>query len=197
MSWDHWKVVIVLTAVAVFVVAAVGGCSSSALPARLTSEQRASAQKAQFPLTIGVEQDQYPVYSDALLEVLRDSGLFARVELLEAAPGATLIARVERRVHGTAALPVLTAVSLGLVPTVVAEEHGYSFSLRKRNGTGPKVLIDANYSGPTTLGWWAAFRNLSPDFVRGDPKKTDRFRLFFRWAVARNASDIEQLLELP
>lgn len=193
MSWEHWKIAIVLAAAALFVVAVVGGCGSSALPAPLTTEQRTSAEEASFPVTVGVERDQYPVYSDALLEVLRESGLFTRVEPLEAAPDATLIAQVERRVYGTAVIPVFTAVSLGLVPTVVDEEHGYSFSLRTANGAGTKVLIDATYSGPTTLGWLAAVRNLSPDFARGDPKKTDRFRMFLRWVVAKNASEIERL----
>jgi len=42
-----------------------------------------------------------------------------------------LIAVVEKSIHGTAIIPVVTIATLGIVPTTAEEENGYVFSLSR------------------------------------------------------------------
>lgn len=173
------------------------GCVSAAVPLAPAREQASAAASLRFAAIVGVEADENPIYSRHLLGLLRASGLFERVEPLEALPQPDLIARVERHVYGTATIPVLTFLSLGLIPTSVEEEHGTSFSLRSLARPANPVVLEASYSGKSTLGWFALVKNLSPRFAWGNPEKTSRYRLFFRATVAARAGDIRRLLAEP
>src|SRR3989442_4792846 len=136
--------------VAMFVVAQVvivGGCGSTALLPKLTSSQRRTLAAAQFhTVSIGVERFTHPVYSDRLIAALRATHLFARVDAVDAFGTApTFVARVERPIYGAAVVPVFTALSLGLIPTAVEEEHGYAFSLAPSSAPIQRIPVEFSY----------------------------------------------------
>ena len=135
------------------------------------------------------------MYSERLIESLRRTGLFDAVGSLEELPDAALAARVERTIYGTATVPVLTAVSLGFIPTTVEEEWGESFSLRRNGSTSETVPVDFSYRGPSTLGWWAVVRSFSPDVTTASPPETERFRDALSVAIVAKAGDIVELLK--
>lgn len=174
-----------------------GGCASTTLPPALTASQRDILSRAHFGATIAVERYKFLVYSDGLVIALRDTGLFEAVDHAEKLRvPANLLARIERPIHGTAAIPLLTGISLGLIPTTVQEEHGYAFSfVSKEKPTGNGVGIEFSYSGPSTLGWWCLVLNLSPNRTSGDVKGHARFRDGLAWAVARRGDAIRALLK--
>ena len=157
-------------------IALAGGCSSSTLPPKLTAAQIAAIRNVHIAASIGVEPYRYPVYSDSLIKDLRATGMFDRVDSTERLKQPTLVAVVERPVHGTATIPVLTIITLGIVPTTVEEEHGYAFSLRSPTDPRNLVQIDYTYRGPTTLGCWAFLLNFLSDRTSGNPEETQRFR---------------------
>ena len=171
------------------------GCACAALPPAPSPDDMARVRATRFRASVGVERYVYPVYSERLIESLRRTGLFDAVVPLEELPDAALVARVERTIYGTATVPVLTAVSLGFIPTTVEEEWGESFSLRRNASTSESVPVDFSYGGPSTLGWWAAVRSLSPDVTTDSPPKTDRFRDALSVAIVAKSGDIAELLE--
>ena len=193
---EHKKKLLITAAAAVALVAIVafGGCSSSSLPSTPTDAQLRLLEQTHFKASIGVETYKYPIYTERLIGDLRASGLFDRVDLLEQIDKPDLIARTERPVYGKATLPFWTMVTLGVVPTTVEEEHGHVFSLRRPGRAEPSELVDYTYRGPTTLGWVAAFLNLSANRTSGNPIETPRFREGLAVAIASRAGQISRLL---
>ena len=171
-------------------------CATAAVPPALSPEDSELLSTVHFPARVGVEQYQYPVYSERLVKSLRSTGLFVDVQPLEAIADPDLIATVRRPIYGTATMaPLLTIVTLGIVPTIVAEEWGESFTLRSANADSSSVDIEFTYSGPTTLGWVALIRALSPGHVLGRPHEKPRFQRALAAAIAKEASRINRMLE--
>jgi len=172
-----------------------GGCTSMVLPRSPSHAELARVSNTRFHVSIGVEKDENPLYSDRLVQALRRTGLFSRVEKLEDLPHADLVARVNRHIYGTATLPILTGLSLGFIPTVVSEEWGEVFTLHANNKGGSSVTIDFTYRGATVLGWVAGFLNISSDRTSTDPRKTQRFYQAFASVICTQESDIRRLIE--
>ena len=171
----------------------IGGCTSMVLPRSLSQSELARVSSTRFNVSVGVEKDDNPLYSDRLVQALRRTGLFTRVEKLADLPNADLVARVNRHIYGTATLPILTGLSLGFIPTVVGEEWGEAFTLHANNRGGSAVTIDFTYRGATVLGWVAGFLNISPDRTSTDPTKTQRFYQALASAICTQESDIRRL----
>ena len=172
-----------------------GGCTSGTLPPKLSQEQQAILKATRFQATIGVEEHKYPVYSDNLIQALQETGLFRRVDSLSSfSDSPTLIASVERRIYGTATVPILTALSLGIIPTTVEEKHGHSFSLRSADAPDNRVEIEFSYRGPSTLGWYSGLLNLSSNRASGDVGTSRRFYDAFAWEIASMAATIDSLI---
>lgn len=184
--------------VAAVVVAAwvfiVGGCGGTSLPPKLTPSQRESLAAAQFhTITVGVERFRHPVYSERLTAALGATHLFAHVDAVDAFDSPpTFVARVERPIYGTAVMPWTTALSLGLIPTTVDEEHGYSFSLSRTTEPTPKIPIEFSYHGTSTLGWLAAFLNLFKDGAAADVYRHPRLVEHLTWTIVEQGERICQ-----
>lgn len=69
------------------------------------------------------------------------------------------------------------------INTFENEDHGLSFSLAPYPQRSRKVLINASYRGPTTLGWAAMAVNLSPNFTYSDPDKSERFQRMLAYRI--------------
>jgi hypothetical protein len=178
----------------IMIVGLAGGCTSSTLPQRITSEQRALLQRTRIDVTIGVEDYEAPVYSEDLTKVLLKTHLFTRVDhLTNFTTPPDFVARVEERIYGSAVIPIFTGLSLGIIPTTVDERHGYSFSLGRPGTEAPRIPIRFVYKGPTTLGWWAVFLNLSPNRTMRDIDGHPRFIESFAWEIATKRDEIESL----
>jgi hypothetical protein len=99
MSVRRNLVAILVAAVVVAGLSYFRACASSTLPPKLTDSERARIRETRFPVTVAVEVDQYPVYSERLASELRRTNLFNGVALLPDSPRATLVARVEQHVY--------------------------------------------------------------------------------------------------
>jgi hypothetical protein len=140
------------------------GWASSALPPRLNRQEKARLHQAHLPFTVGVERSRYPAYSDSLREALQRAKLFDRVDDLERfSDPPTLVARVERRIYGSTAIPVYPLLSFGVIPMSVQETAGESFSLSSPDHPEERVMIEYTYRGRTTLGWVALLDIFHPN----------------------------------
>ncbi len=164
---------VLLTAV---VLCLLGGCVSAPLPPRLTVEQSRRLSELPLPYSVGVAPYMHPVYSDHLTAALKASGAFSKVgPLASFSRPPDLIATVEKSVHGTAVIPALTFVTAGVVPTVVQEDHGFVFSLAPSSQRSRKTMVDASYSGTTTLGWVALGISALPGYTGTEPEQSTLF----------------------
>ncbi len=171
-----------------------GGCVSAPLPPASGD----GAVAAPMDLTVGVEPARVEAFSDELLRSLRASGAFARVERIDRlATPPDLLARVEHGWEGTAAIPILTVLSLGLVPTIVEETYGLAFTLRAPGSASPAVAIDARWTGRIWLGLASAPLNLSPDRTGADWRGHPRWAAHLRRSVGRRSPEIEALAGRP
>ena len=155
-------------------------CGSTSLPPRLTPSQRERVAAAPFhTVTVGVERFTLPAYSERLTAGLGATHVFARVDDVKAFDTPpTFVARVERPIHGRAIVPLVTALSLGLIPMTVEEEEGYAFSLTPSAAPTQAIPVEFSYLSTSTLGWWALLLNLSSDRTASDlyhhPRVIDR-----------------------
>ena len=165
-------------------VALLASCASSALPPALSKAERATLSERPLPYTVGVETYKHSVYSAKLAEALKDSGAFRQAGLLsELDDEPDWIATVEETVHGNAVIPAVTFATLGLVPTMTRERHGFKFALAPASNRKRKTMVDASYSGLTTLGWAAIPINLLPGYTGGDPDASERVREMLAYQV--------------
>jgi hypothetical protein len=177
--------------IASLILVTLGGCASEALPPRLTQEQADAIARAHFKATVGVKRYNTPVYSDNLVEYLRSTGLFDRVDYLEAfGTPPTFTARVDAAVYGTATIPILTFVSLGAIPTNVDEDHGAVFSLLPNADPKKRIPIDFRYRGRSTLGWWALIDGAFRDRTWGSADGTRRFSQSLAWQIVMHEKEI-------
>jgi hypothetical protein len=172
-----------------------GGCFSSSLPPRLSREEQARVTGTHFRWAVGVERYHLPAYSNDLIKALRATQLFDRVDELEKVPDAPMVARVETEVWGTAVIPVWTGLSLGLIPTVTREQHGYVFSLAPRSNPGKVVSVDFRYSGISMMGWLAVLHNLGPNTTWKNVDEHPRFHAALANAVCARASELRAIVE--
>ncbi len=194
--WKWALLVIAILLVAVGIANTPCGVSST-LPPKPSAAQLDAVRATHFLATLGVETYKYPIYSEGLVSDLRTTGLFNAVGASDAMPQAALIAKIERPVYGSPALPFWALVTLGIIPSTVEEEHGYVFSIRTASNPRSTVLIDYTYRGPTTLGCVAHFMNLSPGRTGHNPIETAEFREALAVAVVMHRDAIVKLLQQP
>ncbi len=175
-----------------------GGCTSTILPPRLTRTQHALIDSVRFPATVAVEPYKWPVYSERLITALRATQLFARVDSLSRfSEPPTFVARVARPIYGSAVLPLLTGISLGLIPTITQEEHGHAFWLISSAQPRDSLLIDFSYRGPSVLGWVCVLLNVSPNLTSGNVYTHARFYQALAYTIAAQGPEIESASGAP
>jgi hypothetical protein len=157
------------------------GCATQVLPPKV----HPSAFTIDQP--VHVKSYRYPAYSESLKEALAGTRVFTAVTTAKTHSSESYVAEVNRQVHGNAVIPLLTFISLGIIPTVTEEEFGESFFLRHK---GETHRIEATWKGHTTLGWVALFMNFSPSRTFSDPESHSRFHAFLR-------SKIQESIEGP
>jgi hypothetical protein len=167
------------------------GCVSETLPPPLSEGQLQAIAATHFKATVGVRRDTAPVYSDYLIKYLRKTEMFDEVAPLEAfQTPPTFVARVDRGIYGTATIPIFTAISLGIIPTIINEEHGLEFSLVPRASPRTPIAIRFSYKGLSTLGWWAFYRALLPNETLGSADWRARFVQSLAWQIVGHEKEI-------
>ena len=170
----------------------VAGCATTRLPPALSAADMARIQRS--GMTVGVEEYRYPVYTDSLIADLRKTGLFGSVDRRWDLPvRPDVVATVEEPIHGTASLrPLLTLVTLGIIPTTIVERHGQVFSLVSPDRPTESVRISYTYESESVLGWVALFLNLSPNWSL-NPSANRRYLDGLALAISTNSPALDAL----
>jgi hypothetical protein len=191
------------------------GCHAARQPPKLTVEQRRQVETVRLPYRIAVDTHRLvtthlrgtplvvawkdtiaaPAYSNGLIRSLRRTGMFLEVDYahnLTSPPD--LFAETARGVSGCAVIPVWTALTLGVIPTVCQERYGEVFNLR-RVRDGDSVRVSYVGQGPAVLGWVAVLLNPFPGWSMKSVRMTSRFDQQVAASVAGNAEAIRRLVE--
>ena len=164
-------------------------CATTRLPAALSQEQAGGIVGLHYDCSVGVERYAPSVYSDALCQTLSATGMFKHVEMRDEAKSYDVVARVTEPVYGSATIPVIAIVTVGIIPSIIPERTGLRFSLANV-ATGSSMMIDATYTSDTYLGWIALPMMLFPGYSCGDAKSSQRYRDFLCCRIANRPEQV-------
>lgn len=156
------------------------GCVSQVLPPRVDDVDF----KVDQP--VYVKEHKRPVYSASLRSALMETEIFKDVKKSSQTNDEMYVAKVHRQVHGSSALPFMTFLTLGIIPTVTEEEWGESFYLQV---DGRQYEIEATWKGNTMLGWLAILANLSPGRTASHPEESELFKRFLKSKIKESLQE--------
>jgi hypothetical protein len=201
------KVLVLFVVVVCFLVAGTSGaCAAHRRPTSFNAEERQLLESKPLPYTVSVVpwdtatgerlRKDPAAYARSLAELLAASQAF-RASRLEAAPGPAtdLIASSTGGHCNRAGIPVLSILSLGVVPTVLEDEEcdGMVLTPAKSSAVG-SVELEAHYKARMVMGWGAVPLGALPGWSHG-PMRTDRrYAELFRLAIIRRRGEIERLV---
>lgn len=176
---------------AVFVTGLLKGCASEQRPLPLNTSEETLLGSKGFGLSLGVEPSTQPVYAQGLLHALQQTGLFREIQPSDKIQAPDLLARVERSITGNTVIPILSLITLGVIPTMTEEEHGYSFSLRSPKSSKRVVIVKYVHRGYTVLGWVAGLLNLFPQWTEDSVHNDLHFKERLKLMILTKAQEIK------
>jgi hypothetical protein len=177
---------------ALLVLLAVHGCGAMSAPPSLTVAERARIAAAQLDLSLGVGRHAASWPREDLVTALAQWHLFRRVDRLEAfAEPPDLVATVQVFGNPDTTLPVVTFLTLGIIPTVAKGHDGVRVTLAAP-ATGRTLEIRIDQKDLIVTGWSGAILVGSEEWVRASAYNG---RMFDRIAseLAARAETIETL----
>jgi hypothetical protein len=177
-----------------------GGCGTMQLPPRLTPDERTLVESHRFDAVVGVAPYKFDHIRKDVRAVVSDTRLFTRVDFVEdleamgVAPD--LVVSVQGVSGGTALIPILTLVSLGVLPTFARETMGYDliFAAPDRSEA---LTVGYSFRGRVGLGILASPLNLLPGWDHPKNRPPERLGRRFAVEIAGRAEEIEALLAEP
>jgi hypothetical protein len=167
------------------------GCGSSLPPPRLTGPQSVTVD--QIPAgslgVVAVEAEREN-HAKTLGSMLERTGLFRSVVLASAATETPdYVARITDRCSYRRGgfVPLLSIVTLGIVPTFSRMELAYGFTLRE-TATGREAQIPCEIPSTLGVGWIPLAMNVLPGWTFQDPEKSKRFERRLAYAIASRTS---------
>lgn len=174
-----------------------GACGTMQLPPRLTADERTLVETHRFDAVVGVAPYSIEYTRKDVRAVVRDTGLFTRVDFVEDLEAAgiapDLVVSLQRIRGGTAIIPVLTLVSLGVLPTFTHETMGYDliFATPDRREA---LTVGYSFRGRIGLGILSSPLNLLPGWEHPKRRPPERLGRRFAVEIAGRAEEIEALL---
>jgi len=171
------------------------GCGTMTLPPRLSPAERAQIERVRFDADVGVTTE-YPRHiRKDVVAILQDTGLFRKVaDLDELSEPPDLVVTVTGRHGGKAIIPLLTIVTLGVLPTFFTDDVGYGLVIRSPIPKG-RVPIDYHYTARAGLGFSSAVLNVLPGWHHPAPRPPRRLARRFALAIVAQEAEIRALLD--
>jgi hypothetical protein len=201
------KVLVLCVVVVCFLVAGMSGaCAAHRRPPSLNAEERRLLESESLPYAVSVVpwdtatgerlRKDPAAYARALAELLAASRAF-RASRLEAAPGpgTDLIASSTGGHCNRSVIPVLSILTLGVVPTVFEDEECDGMMLTAaKSSTAESVEVEAHYKARMVMGWAAVPLGALPGWSHGPMRKDRRYAELFRLEIIRRRAEIERLV---
>ena len=171
------------------------GCVSTCLPPPITRAKKQMTALSQLGLVVGVEEYRFPAYSDQLVPVLQRTGMFREVDHLRNLSSVDLVVRVEDRIGHANPIPWIPFITLGIVPLIVQDQYGVSFSFSAMGGRQKKVRVEYRYQTTSIMGWVAVPLNLLPAWTAREVESSTRFLDHLSFIIAERVHAIKALAD--
>jgi hypothetical protein len=186
----------------IFVYGASGGCYAESLPRQLSAEEKQLLAQPPLPYRVVIERTNLPnrngeAYAKGLLEVLQPSGAFASVKLAQDNSGSPdLLATSTGAYCNTAAIPLLTIISLGIIPTTFTDVSCDEAVFRSARSKAPSdsLLMRIRIEHRVLMGWLALPVGALPGWTHGPMKHHSRYRQLVRVAIVSRRKALTELL---
>lgn len=181
------------------------GCAAYRRPPELTPAESELLAGPPLPYDVTVawwdttrHGSQNPdAYASSLAKLVTESRVFrsARYRQSASTARAELVATSTGTYCNTAVIPLLTILSLGVIPTIFDDQTCEGMELQRPGSARPNapVRIEFEYKGRVIMGWFAALAGLRPGWGFGDVQNDERYRQRFRLAVLQHRAEIERL----
>jgi hypothetical protein len=200
------KIVYVAGALVLAVIfGASGGCAAHRRPS-FTAAERQLLKQPPLPYSVAIvewdaatraKMSQNPeAYARNLADVVIPSRAFREVRR-DSSPEthAELAATSTGEYCNTAIIPILSIVSVGIIPTVWQEEDCAGMFLRSTNHPDrPGLRIDVRFKGTAMMGWASLFVGALPGWSWGDIRGDSAYHEMLRLEVTRRRAEIERLV---
>jgi len=187
------------------VLGAAGGCGAHRRPS-FTAQERQLLTQPPLPYSVVIvecdaatraKMSKNPeAYAQNLADVAVPSRAFREIRR-DVSPGAQadLAATSTGAYCNTALIPVLSIISLGIIPTVWQEEDCEGMFLRsmKFPDRSP-VRIDVRFRGTAMMGWASLLVGALPGWSWGDIRGDSAYHDMLRLEVIRHRTEIERLV---
>ena len=200
------KVICAVGALVLLVIfGAAGGCVAHRRPS-FTAEERQLLSQPPLPYSVSmVEWDDATrtktsknpeAYARILADVAIPSRSFREMRRETSLQTHAELAATSTGVYcNTAVIPILSIISVGIIPTVWQEEDCEGMFLRSTNHPDrPAVRIDVRLKGTAMMGWASLFVGALPGWSWGDIRGDSAYREMLRLEVTRRRAEIERLV---
>jgi hypothetical protein len=187
-----------------------GGCFAQRLPPRLSDAQAAILAAGPLPYRVVVapwdsagaaRRRQNPrAYAEKTFRWLESSGAFTSVRMGTVGDtAADFIASPTGAYCNTAVIPIFTAVSLGLIPTIFKDtdcEGAVLYPLHPLHPPGGEpdsIVVRSRLSGRVVMGWLAVPIGALPGWTHGEARGHERYRQQVRLSILTHRSRITAL----
>jgi len=187
------------------VLGAAGGCGAHRRPS-FTAQERQLLTQPPLPYSVVIvewdaatraKMSKNPeAYAQNLADVAVPSRAFREIRR-DVSPGAQadLAATSTGAYCNTALIPVLSIISLGIIPTVWQEEDCEGMFLRSMKFPDrPPVRIDVRFRGTAMMGWASFLVGALPGWSWGDIRGDSAYHEMLRLEVIRHRTEIERLV---
>ena len=199
------NVILLVVALSYPIACVTGACGAYRRPPKPPPEERSLLETPPLPYVVSVVpwKDERTgrrvggadAYARTLADLLSLSGAFRKVRI-EGQPGpdADLIATSTGAYCNTAIIPVLTLISLGVIPTIFEDEDCQGMTLRSARRTASGDLkVEVRQKGTVVMGWAGVPLGLLPGWAHGDSRKDRRYGEKLRVEILRRRFPIEEL----
>lgn len=177
-----------------------GACGTMKLPPRLTPEERTLVETRRFDAVVGVPPYKFDHTRKDVRAVVRDTGLFTRVDMVEdlEAAGVTpdLLVVMQRRHGGAAIIPLYTLLTLGVFPTFFEDAMGFELIFVSPDRSRA-MSVDYRFEGRGGMGILSAPLNLLPGWEHPRNRPPERLGRRFAVEIAARADEIRRVLGEP
>ena len=205
------RLLLLLGVLAIVVYGVSGGCGAQHVPPRPTPEQRTLLREPPFPYSVAVvpwsayQRPRSPLqgtknahaYAEGLADRLEKSNAFRSVVLDTTASAVTDLIAISTGVYcNTAVIPLWSALTLGLFPTVFHEADCVGAVFRSGNGggTADSAVVHFRYEGTVIMGWLAVPVGALPRWAKGGALSHRRYRDLFRLAIMEQREAIARVV---
>ncbi|HTG32776.1 MAG TPA: hypothetical protein VLB76_07565 [Thermoanaerobaculia bacterium] len=153
------------------------GCGSALPPPRLSSAESARLASAGRVGAVAIDAGPGKSCDLGFVRMLERTGVFTQAVPLNEAVGPTeYVAAIEDRCsyHRGGWVPILSVLTLGVVPTFGKFQLGYAFSLRDTR-SGETIHVPCEIEARLGAGWIPAMMTVLPGWTQEDPEQTSRF----------------------